>query len=379
MLCFLFCGLLTVLPFFVSPSLPVAFCFPSFAAISCHSWSPDGSKIAICPNDHTIEIYAKQGNEFVKETVLDEHDQIVTGLDWAPQTNRLLSCAQDRNAYVWANEGGQWKPTLVILRITRAATWCKWSPQENKFAVSCGQKLVSVCYFEEDNDWWVSKHIKKHKSTVLKVDWHPSNSLIATTSSDNTARVFAAHIKGVDKGRPETPFGGKLPFGELLAEISVTGWVQSVAWSPSGNFFSFVGQDSTISFADISSGTASCQTIKMTGLPFRDVLFLADDTVVAVGHDRAPKIYTWQGNAWAFSKNLDEGKPAAAAGAKSNASAARSMFQSKVDKGEDAAETTLSTKHQNAITQIAVHKRAGDKVTAFSTTGVDGYLVVWQA
>lgn len=57
---------------------------------------------------------------------------------------------------------------------------------------------MSVCYFEEDNDWWISKHIKKHKSTVLGVSWHPSNVLLATASSDFKCRIFSAFIKGVD-------------------------------------------------------------------------------------------------------------------------------------------------------------------------------------
>jgi len=65
------------------------------------------------------------------------------------------------------NDVPRWKPTLVILRINRAATCVRWSPFENKFAVGSGARLVSVCYFEKDNDWWVSKHIKKpFKSTV---------------------------------------------------------------------------------------------------------------------------------------------------------------------------------------------------------------------
>lgn len=71
--------------------------------------------------------------------------------------------------------------------------------QEDKFAVGCGAKCVSVCYYEEDQNWWVSKHIKKHKSTVLRVDWHPNNVLLATSSTDFKVRIFAAHIKGVDK------------------------------------------------------------------------------------------------------------------------------------------------------------------------------------
>ena len=40
---------------------------------------------------------------------------------------------------------------------------------ETKFAVGSGARLIAVCYFEVDNDWWVSKHIKKPiRSTVLR-------------------------------------------------------------------------------------------------------------------------------------------------------------------------------------------------------------------
>ena len=76
------------------------------------------------------------------------------------------------------SEDGVWKPTLVILRINRAATFVKWSPLENKFAVGSGARLISICNFESENDWWVRKHIKKPiRSTVLSLDWHPNNSL----------------------------------------------------------------------------------------------------------------------------------------------------------------------------------------------------------
>jgi hypothetical protein len=45
----------------------------------------------------------------------------------------------------------------------------KWSPNEDKFAVGSGSRLISICYFDEENDWWVSKHIKKPiRSTVLR-------------------------------------------------------------------------------------------------------------------------------------------------------------------------------------------------------------------
>jgi len=339
--------------------------------ITCHAWNGDGSKVAICPNDNEIHIYSKQGTTFKLEHKLTEHDQVVTGIDWAPKSNRIVSCSQDRNAYVWTFQNNQWKPTLVILRINRAATNVKWSPEENKFAVGCGAKCVSVCYFEEDNDWWVSKHIKKHKSTVLKVDWHPNNALLATASSDFKVRVFPAHIKGVDKSVPNTPFGNKLVFGEPLAEIEVGGWVQSVKWSPSGNAFAYVGHDSSFNVADISSGHPVVSEIKTNDLPFLDLVFINETTVVAVGHDCAPVLFQNQGG-WKLVKKLDGAGGAAASGGDQKASAMK-MFQNKVDRAETATETKLTTKHQNAINCVQKHG------AGYSTSGLDGVLLVWDA
>lgn len=56
---------------------------------------------------------------------------------------------------------------------------------ENKFAVGSAAKLVSVCYYEKENDWWVSKQIKKPiRSTVTCIDWHPNNVLLAVGACD---------------------------------------------------------------------------------------------------------------------------------------------------------------------------------------------------
>jgi actin related protein 2/3 complex subunit 1A/1B len=85
--------------------------------------------LAFCPDNNEVHIYKKtpQGG-WEKEFVLQEHDQLVTGIDWAPKTNRIVTCSQDRNAYVWTFEDGKWQPVLVILRLSHAATSVKWSP-----------------------------------------------------------------------------------------------------------------------------------------------------------------------------------------------------------------------------------------------------------
>ncbi|KAK4337440.1 hypothetical protein RND71_043644 [Anisodus tanguticus] len=145
--------------------------------------------------------------------------------DWAPKTNQIVTCSADLNAYVWNNTNGSWKPSLVHLRINRAATCVRWSPEENKFAVGCGAKLINICYFEKNNNWWISKHIKKPiKSTVTSIDWHPNNVLIACGSTDYKAKIFSTYLKEVDTDEGnQTAWGGKPIFGNLIGEFATGG------------------------------------------------------------------------------------------------------------------------------------------------------------
>lgn len=192
-----------------------------------------------------MHIYKRlPNNEWGCVDVLNQHDLKVMGIDWAPNTNRIVTCAADRNAYVWTQSGAseaKWKPALVLLRINRAATCVRWSPLENKFAVGSGARLISVCYFESENDWWVSKHIKKPiRSTVTSLDWHPNNVLLLAGSTDYKVRVFSAYIKDIEEQPQPTPWGSKMPLGALMAEFKNSssaggGWIHSVSFSGDGN------------------------------------------------------------------------------------------------------------------------------------------------
>lgn len=63
-----------------------------------------------------------------------------------------------------------------------------------------GGSAIAICSFDPENNWWVSKLLKKPiRSTVLSVDWHPNNVLLAAGSADMKARVFSAYIKEVDE------------------------------------------------------------------------------------------------------------------------------------------------------------------------------------
>ncbi|KAK1343680.1 hypothetical protein QTO34_014233 [Cnephaeus nilssonii] len=280
-------------------------------------------KIALSPNNHEVHIYKKNGSQLLKAHELKEHNGHITGINWAPKSDRIVTCGADRNAYVWSQKDGVWKPTLVILRINHAATFVKWSPLENKFAVGSGARLMSVCYFESENDWWVSKHIKKPiRSTVLSLDWHPNNVLLAC---DFKCRVFSAYIKEVD----EKP-ASKMPFVQLMSEFGGSGtggWVHGVSFSANGSRLAWVSHDSTVSIADASK-----------------------------------------------SVQLDIPKQSI----QRNMSAMERFYNMEKRATTEDRNTALETLYQNSITQVSIYEVDKQDCRKFSTTGISGAMTIWD-
>lgn len=363
--------------------------------VSAHCWSPDRKRICVCPNSEKVHIYKNADSGDVSKWVLEHelvgHDLLVTAIDWSAAHNKIVTCSHDRNAFVWTFGDGVWKPSLSILRINRAALDVKWSPDGKKFAVASGAKVVPVCHYETHNDWWISKMIKKHKSTVTSVSWHPNSQLLATGSTDFRCRVFSAFIADIDRGVPSL-FGdtSKGNFGDLLVEFDASnGWVLDVAWSPSGDNLAFVGQDASTSIVafDARGGAPVCQTLKSRNLPNATVMFLSESVLVAAGHEFNPELYQInpKNGAWAFLGNAEQ-KGSGGASAKkaaSNFSAARTIWANKTTRGTESNEgaSDLWTRHQNTITCLMPYgdTQMATRLNAFSTSALDGRIVLWKA
>lgn len=108
----------------------------------------------------------------------------------------------DRNAYVWqVDENGRWKPTLAALRISKGATCISWNSEGTKFAAGSSNGSIVVGSFEEENDWWLCKHLKtKIENTISSICWHPNGVDIAVGSIDGNVLVCSGYMKNVDKG-----------------------------------------------------------------------------------------------------------------------------------------------------------------------------------
>lgn len=341
--------------------------------------------LAICPNNNEVHIYSNckdaDSKKWKKEFVLAEHDLVVTSIDWSAATNKLVTCSQDRNAFVWSFDESQkkWTPSLVILRINRAALSVKWSPDGKKFAVASGAKCVPVCYYEDEPKWWISKMIKKHKSTVIDIAWHPNSQLLATGSSDFKCRVFSAFIEDTDSasGMDAGPFKQMKAFGECLEEYESAGWVESVAWSPSGTQLGYSGHDSAMNIVSYKDGASSLQCIKHRNLPTVSMAWLSEKAIVAGGHDQNPLLFNADANGVFSLDRFVDSKSAAKTVVKqaSAMSSARSMFESKVSRaGADVvSKDSLWTKHEGAITGVQVVKGK-----TFSSCGLDGRIVLWD-
>ncbi|KAI8551240.1 hypothetical protein RHMOL_Rhmol06G0169500 [Rhododendron molle] len=247
-----------------------------------------------------------------------KHDQIISGIDWSIRSNRIVTVSHDRNSYVWNQEGVDWVPTLVILRLNRAALCVQWSPRENKFAVGSGAKTVCICYYEQENNWWVSKLIRKrHDSSVTSVAWHPNNILLATTSTDGKCRVFSTFIKG---------------------------------------------HNSMIYFVDEVGPAPSAQTVAFRDLPLRDVahgllqvLFVSERLVIGVGFDCNPMVFAAEERGlWTFLRFLGERKASSSSakyGSQFSEAFGKLYGQSKQGINNDRGETSIpqGAIHENCI------------------------------
>jgi len=350
--------------------------------IADHSFSLDRKTLAVA-RDNNVDLYTKQGSSFKLQDELTGHDKLVTGVDIAPNTGKIVTCSQDRNAYVWEpSPQGGWKPTLVLLRINRAATCVRWAPSETKFAVGSGARLIPVCYFEEEDNWWVSKHIKKPiRSTVTCVSWHPNSVLLAAGSTDGHARVLSSFIKGVDERPEPSAWGERLPFNTVCGEFlnNTAGWVHSVAFSPSGNALAFASHDSTLTVVYPSGPEqppSAILSVSTQVLPLMSLVWSTESEIIAAGYNCEAFRFQGSEQGWQLAGSLEsKGRPGLA---EQREESALNMFRQMDLKGKSGTDDTkLKTVHQNTINTIRSFQESGGNVTKISSTGVDGRVVIW--
>ncbi|TGZ70201.1 hypothetical protein CRM22_003326 [Opisthorchis felineus] len=353
-----------------------------------HAFNGDGSLLAVSVNTsdvYLLHVPKSPGTKWQIVDVLKEHTALVTGIDWAPKSNRIVSCSADRNAYVWTKQSdGKWKPTLVVLMIDRASICVRWSPLEDSFAVGSGCKLVAVCSFDQELDWWVSKHIKKSfKSTVTCLDWHPNNAVLACGSSDFHMRVYSARLKSGDS---QSAWGNHSSLGSLLFDHYECegGWVLGASFSADGNKLVWTKHNSLVFVADVSDtspsrgakcGPAVVTCYRSEFLPFISCLWVGPNTFLCAGYDCCPYAFRYSVDGVQFVHQLDVKDQSKV----SEKLTAMKKFQD-IDRmaTTDNTSSRLATIHQNCINELRIYSGDRKMASRVSSIGRDGYLVFWD-
>lgn len=347
-----------------------------------HCFTSDRTHVAITQGKDVLIYNLQNPSKPQLLTTLKHHDKPITAVDISID-GKIVTCSQDRNALVWTLQpNGEYKETLVLLRINRAATCAKWSPNGKKFAVGSSARVISVCYFEEENDWWISKHIKRPiKSTILSLDWHENNVLLASGSTDGHLRVFSTFIKGVDAKPNPSIWGERLPFQTLCLDVNLSSWIQDVKFSPDYQFVAGVGHDSSLFVVYPGSGeleVSKLDKIKTSNLPFTSVIFANNSKLVCAGYDCHPIVF--EGNAsqgWKHTYSIDD--PTKKKVNVVENQSARNMFRQMDLKGStEQKSNTLLTIHQNTITQLKPFQYDNNGLIRFSSSGNDGKVVIFD-
>ncbi|KAK9716773.1 ARP2/3 actin-organizing complex subunit Sop2 [Basidiobolus ranarum] len=214
-------------------------------------------------------------------------------------------------------------------------------------------------------------------STVLSLDWHPNNVLSAAGSADMKARVFSAYIKGVDQKPVPSVWGERLSFNTLCGEFTnpCGGWIHDVALSPSGDGIAWLGHDASLSIA--YPGHDYLVNIRTANLPYLNMIWAAEDKMIAAGHDCCPVLFQGDADGWKFGKSLDEGQDCKEKAVSSVFNKFRQMDIRGSSSGTNQS-TELKTTHQNSIIQIRSYSGVRKDVHQISTCAKDGQLVVWD-
>lgn len=230
-----------------------------------------------------------------------------------------------------------------------------------------------MCSYETEENWWVSKHLKRPiRSTVTSVDWHPNSVLLAAGSTDGHARVFSAFVKDVE-GRPAaTAWGERIPFGTICGEFlnRTAGWVHSVAFSPSGDALAFASHDSSVTVVYPSAPEQppkAVVSVQTQLLPFTTLVWTKENELVAAGYDCEAFRLQGDDSGWAIVSSLEKKAGANGAGAGAGEESALNMFRQMDLRGKTKDDTKLHTVHQNTISTARAFEGSGASVRKFSS------------
>ncbi|XP_039026152.1 actin-related protein 2/3 complex subunit 1A-like [Hibiscus syriacus] len=206
--------------------------------------------------------------------------------------------------------------------------------------------------------------------------WSPDQSMIAFCPNNNEVHIYKLLQDKWEKVHV-------LQKQILQLDLS-SSWAFGVNWSPSGNTLAYVGHNSMIYFVDDVGPSPLAQNVAFRYLPLRDVLFVSEKMVIGVGFDCNPMVFAAdKSGLWSFIRFLGERKESSSGpkyGSQISGAFGKLYGQSKQGLSNDTIEPSKiqGAAHDNCINCIELLKQKGPKTKRFSTSGMDGKVIIWD-
>ena len=348
--------------------------------ISCVSFNKDFTKVALSKKDNLIYIYSvpnlMKTDTWKLEDKLDSHCQYVSGIDWNAHTNEILSCSHDKTSFVWTYSNKKWTPANVVATTKLGYLCCKWNSRGDKFCEGTSAKHLFIGYYNPDNNWWMARNIKVHKSSVVCCEIDPTSLFVISGSTDLRVYVSSCYIDFIDdkhlndKTKPLAQ-----NFGDVIHEFRPNCWVNSVTWNPSGTLGFAAAQNATISV--INYKDKKTDVIKCKHAPVTLIVPTGENSFLAVCYDRNVLEYEKKGDNWEVKRTIttDQGKKAAGPAVGKSVSSALAKFQQMgVQKKENLAVTSKQALHLHQSIISSLNIKGKDVIT----TDVSGFVKYWK-
>ncbi len=181
------------------------------AAVIGVAWSPDGTRIASCSDDGTVQVWnAKTGSHIWTYTFAGRANYVFA-VAWSPDGKRIAAAGQTGEAIVLDAATGH------VLGDYDSQSFqvegIAWSPDSKRIVFGTGDNSVQVWDTTTDKEL---VRYTGHTDSVFRVAWSPDGKEIASASYDGTVQVWNAAT-----GQPL-----------VIYKMGVPAW--SVAWSPGG-------------------------------------------------------------------------------------------------------------------------------------------------
>ncbi len=213
--------------------------------------------IAVGSEDNSIELW-NLGSPLV--SFLQGHTQVVQGVAVSPINGKIATASEDGTVRLWSPQGNQvWEAANSLDPMIRVA----FQPQHN--TIVSGDVEGKIHFWNSETGQAARPALSAHSGMILGIAFNPTGQVMATTSSDNTAKLWNF---------------SQLPTPIIINHESV---VYSASFNSTGEILATASADGIVRFWDMTGRSLETSIENDAGVsaiafnPTRNSLALGDE------------------------------------------------------------------------------------------------------